>query len=149
MALCRMRIMTTKEKRFIHDKARSSTVCSHPKPPHRCYHPIPADPIPGWPSISSSISAKIFLYRHAGCTPPAKATLSVGFRGCHSRKRAVILRHESQGAVSPAGLKGLVEEGESGSKRGGGGTGLLSWGRSALPAYKYTWCLPNKGPHTE
>ena len=61
-------------------------------------------------------------------------------------KHASILGHESEGVVTPAGLRAWARR-ERAEARGGNGNGLLVWCRKALSAY--TWCRTNKGPQNE
>ena len=61
-------------------------------------------------------------------------------------KRASILGHESEGVVTPAGLKASRARRVRAEARGGNGNGLLGWCRKALSVY--TWCRTNKGPQS-
>ena len=61
-------------------------------------------------------------------------------------KETSILGHESEGVVTPAGLKTWARKVRA-EARGGSGNGLLGWCRKALSAY--TWCRTNKGPQNE
>ena len=61
-------------------------------------------------------------------------------------KHTSILGHESEGVVTPAGLRAWARR-ERAEAKGGGGNGLLGWCRKALSAY--TWCRTNKGPQNE
>ena len=58
-------------------------------------------------------------------------------------KQASILGHESEGTVTPAGLKAWARRVRA-EVRGGGGEGILGWHRKAISAY--TWCVTEKGP---
>ena len=60
-------------------------------------------------------------------------------------KQASILGHESEGTVTPAGLKAWARRVRAEAR--GNGNGLLGWCRKALSAY--TWCRTNKGPQNE
>ena len=62
-------------------------------------------------------------------------------------KQASILGHESEGIVTPAGLKAWARRVRAETRGGGNGNGLLGWCRKALSAY--TWCRTNKGPQNE
>ena len=57
-------------------------------------------------------------------------------------KRASILGHESEGVVTPAGLRAWSRRVRV-EARGESGNGLLGWGRKALSAY--TWCRSDRG----
>ena len=54
-----------------------------------------------------------------------------------------ILGHESQGVVTPAGLRAWGKRVRA-EARGGSGEGILGWHRKAISAY--TWCSTEKGP---
>ena len=58
-------------------------------------------------------------------------------------KTTSILGHESEGVVTPAGLKAWARR-ERAIARGGSGLGILGWHRKAISAY--TWCATEKGP---
>ena len=58
-------------------------------------------------------------------------------------KQASILGHESEGVVTPAGLKAWARRVRA-EARGGSGEGILGWHRRAISAY--TWCITEKGP---
>ena len=58
-------------------------------------------------------------------------------------KEASILGHESEGVVTPAGLKAWARRVRA-EARGGSGKGILSWHRKAISAY--TWCITKRGP---
>ena len=60
-------------------------------------------------------------------------------------KRASILGHESEGILTPAGLRAWSRRVRA-EARGGNGNGLLGWRRKALS--EYTWCLSDKGPQS-
>ena len=62
-------------------------------------------------------------------------------------KRSSVLGHESEGVVTPAGLKAWARRVRAEARGGGNGNGLLGWCRKALSAY--TWCRTNKGPQNE
>ena len=57
-----------------------------------------------------------------------------------------ILGHESEGAVTPAGLRAWARR-ERATARGGSGQGILGWHRKAISAY--TWCVTEKGPQNK
>ena len=61
-------------------------------------------------------------------------------------KQTSILGHESEGTVTPAGLKAWARRVRA-EARGGSGIGILGWCRKAVSAY--TWCRTNKGPQNE
>ena len=61
-------------------------------------------------------------------------------------KQASILGHESEGIVTPAGLRAWSRRVRA-EARGGNGNGLIGWCRKSLSAY--TWCRSNKGPQNE
>ena len=54
-----------------------------------------------------------------------------------------ILGHESEGVVTPAGLRAWSKRVRA-EARGGSGEGILGWHRKAISAY--TWCNTEKGP---
>ena len=54
-----------------------------------------------------------------------------------------ILGHESEGVVTPAGLRAWSKRIRA-EARGGSGEGILGWHRKAISAY--TWCNTEKGP---
>ena len=54
-----------------------------------------------------------------------------------------ILGHESEGVVTPAGLRAWSRRVRA-EARGGTGEGILGWNRKAISAY--TWCVTEKGP---
>ena len=54
-----------------------------------------------------------------------------------------ILGHESEGVVTPAGLKAWARRVRA-EARGGSGAGILGWHRRAISAYR--WCITEKGP---
>ena len=58
-------------------------------------------------------------------------------------KETSILGHESEGVVTPAGLKAWARRVRA-EARGGSGEGILGWHRRAISAY--TWCVTEKGP---
>ena len=58
-------------------------------------------------------------------------------------KETSILGHESEGVVTPAGLKAWARRMRA-EARGGSGEGILGWHRRAISAY--TWCITEKGP---
>ena len=58
-------------------------------------------------------------------------------------KDTSILGHESEGVVTPAGLKAWARRVRA-EARGGSGEGILTWHRRAISAY--TWCI-RKGGH--
>ena len=58
-------------------------------------------------------------------------------------REASILGHESEGVVTPAGLRAWARR-ERAKARGGNGEGILGWHRRAISAY--TWCVTGKGP---
>src|SRR5258706_10086969 len=58
-------------------------------------------------------------------------------------KISSILGHESEGVVTPAGLKAWARRVRA-EARGGSGEGILGWHRKAISAY--TWCVTEKGP---
>ena len=58
-------------------------------------------------------------------------------------REASILGHESEGVVTPAGLKAWSRRVRA-EARGGTGEGILGWSRKAKSAY--TWCVTEKGP---
>src|SRR5258706_8313252 len=62
-------------------------------------------------------------------------------------KHSSILGHESEGVVTPAGLKAWARQVRAEARGGGNSNGLLGWCRKALSAY--TWCRTNKGPQNE
>ena len=57
-------------------------------------------------------------------------------------KETSTLGHESEGVVTPAGLRAWARR-ESKEARGGGGEGILGWHRKAILAY--TWYVTGKG----
>ena len=57
-------------------------------------------------------------------------------------KATSILGHESEGVVTPAGLRAWARR-ERAMARGGSGQGVLGWHRKAISAY--TWCVTEKG----
>ena len=61
-------------------------------------------------------------------------------------KTTSILGHESEGVVTPAGLKAWARR-ERAKARGGSGQGVLGWHRKAISAY--TWCVTEKGPQNK
>ena len=61
-------------------------------------------------------------------------------------KEASILGHESQGVVTPAGLRAWARR-ERKEARGGGGEGVLGCHHKAISAY--TWCVTEKGPQVK
>ena len=61
-------------------------------------------------------------------------------------KTASILGHESEGVVTPAGLRAWARR-ERAKARGGSGQGVLGWHRKAISAY--TWCVTEKGPQNK
>ena len=58
-------------------------------------------------------------------------------------KEASILGHESEGVVTPAGLRAWARRVRA-EARGGAGEGILPWHRRAVSAY--TWCITERGP---
>ena len=58
-------------------------------------------------------------------------------------KETSILGHESEGVVTPAGLRAWARRIRA-EARGGSGQGILGWHRRAISAY--TWCVTEKGP---
>ena len=54
-----------------------------------------------------------------------------------------ILGHESEGVVTPAGIRAWGKRIRV-EARGGSGEGILGWHRKAISAY--TWCVTEKGP---
>src|SRR5258706_6870555 len=58
-------------------------------------------------------------------------------------KKSSILGHESEGVVTPAGLKAWARRVRA-EARGGSREGVLGWHRKAISAY--TWCVTEKGP---
>ena len=60
-----------------------------------------------------------------------------------SSKETSILGHESEGVVTPAGLRAWARR-VGAEARGGNGEGILGWHCRALSAY--TWCITEKGP---
>ena len=58
-------------------------------------------------------------------------------------REASILGHESQGVVTPAGLRAWSKR-VGAEARGGSVEGILGWYRKAISAY--TWCVTEKGP---
>ena len=58
-------------------------------------------------------------------------------------REASILGHESEGVVTPAGLRAWSKRVRA-EARGGNGEGVLGWNRKAISAY--TWCVTEKGP---
>ena len=58
-------------------------------------------------------------------------------------KVASILGHESEGVVTPNGLRAWAKR-ERAEARGGVGEGILGWHRRAISAY--AWCVMEKGP---
>ena len=62
-------------------------------------------------------------------------------------KHSSILGHESEGTVTPAGLKAWARRVRAEARGGGNNNGPLGWCRKALSAY--TWCRTNKGPQNE
>ena len=58
-------------------------------------------------------------------------------------KDTFILGHESEGVVTPAGLKAWARRVRA-EARGGSGEGILGWHCRAISAY--TWCITEKGP---
>ena len=58
-------------------------------------------------------------------------------------REALILGHESEGVVTPAGLRAWSRRVRA-EARGGNGEGILGWSRKAISAY--TWCVTEKGP---
>src|SRR5258706_6469914 len=58
-------------------------------------------------------------------------------------KISSILGHESEGVVTPAGLRAWSRRVRA-EARGGSGEGILGWHRRAISAY--TWCVTEKGP---
>ena len=58
-------------------------------------------------------------------------------------KEASILGHESEGVVTPAGLRAWSKRVRA-EARGGTGEGILGWNHKAISAY--TWCVTEKGP---
>ena len=61
-------------------------------------------------------------------------------------KAASILGNESEGVVTPAGLRAWSKRVRA-EARGGSGEGILGWHRKAVSAY--TWCLTEKGPQAK
>src|SRR5258706_5199548 len=61
-------------------------------------------------------------------------------------KISSILGHESEGVVTPAGLKAWARRVRA-EARGGSGEGILGWHRKAISAY--TWCVTEKGPQNK
>ena len=61
-------------------------------------------------------------------------------------REAAILGHESEGVVTPAGLRAWSRRVRV-EARGGNGEGILGWHRRAISAY--TWCITEKGPQKE
>ena len=59
---------------------------------------------------------------------------------------ASILGHESEGIVTPAGLRAWSRRVRA-VTRGGSGEGILGWHRKAVSAY--TWCVTEKGPQSK
>ena len=53
---------------------------------------------------------------------------------------------ESEGVVTPAGLRAWARR-ERAKARGGSGQGILGWHRKAVSAY--TWCVTGKGPQNK
>ena len=58
-------------------------------------------------------------------------------------KETSVLGHESEGVVTPAGLRAWARRVRA-EARGGSGKGILEWHRRAVSAY--TWCVTEKGP---
>ena len=58
-------------------------------------------------------------------------------------REASILGHESEGVVTPAGLR-VWSRRVRAEARGGNGEGILGWSCKAILAY--TWCITEKGP---
>ena len=58
-------------------------------------------------------------------------------------KNASILGHDSEGIVTPAGLKAWARKVRV-EARGGSGEGILGWNRGAISAY--TRCVTERGP---
>ena len=58
-------------------------------------------------------------------------------------KNTSILGHESEGVVTPAGLKAWARRVRA-EARGGSREGILTWHRRAISAY--TWCITERGP---
>ena len=52
--------------------------------------------------------------------------------------------HESEGLVTPAGLRAHSKRVRAEAKGGGGEEGILGWHRKAISAY--IWCLIEKEP---
>ena len=61
-------------------------------------------------------------------------------------KTTSILGHESEGVVTPAGLKAWARR-ERAKARGGSRQGVLGWHRKAISAY--SWCVTEKGPQNK
>ena len=61
-------------------------------------------------------------------------------------KETSILGHESEGVVTPAGLRAWARRVRA-EARGGIGEGILGWHRRAISAY--TWCVTEKGPQNK
>ena len=61
-------------------------------------------------------------------------------------KETSILGHESEGVVTPAGLKAWARRVRA-EARGGSGEGILGWHRKAISAY--TWSVTEKGPQNK
>ena len=61
-------------------------------------------------------------------------------------REASILGHESEGIVTPAGLRAWSKRVRA-EARGGSGEGILGWHRKAISAY--TWCVTEKGPQSK
>ena len=58
-------------------------------------------------------------------------------------KETSIPGHESEGVITPAGLRAWARQARA-EARGGSGEGILRWHRRAISAY--TWCATEKGP---
>ena len=58
-------------------------------------------------------------------------------------REASILGHESEGVVTPAGLRAWSKRVRA-EARGGSGEGILRWHRKVISAY--IWCVTEKGP---
>ena len=54
--------------------------------------------------------------------------------------------HESEGVVTPAGIRAWGKRIRA-EARGGSGEGILGWHRKAISAY--TWCVTEKGPQSK
>ena len=99
----------------------------------------------------SEIEAKILeeLCKRSGnqdtCVPWVKG--HKGIKGNEEANKlcreASILGHESEGVVTPAGLRAWSRRVRA-EARGGSREGILEWNRKAISAY--TWCVMEKGP---